>query len=132
MRYKKDHKPQAEPDMTPMLDIVFILLIFFIVTTSFVKEESFNVSLPDKNKANTQMSQESMHIKINKNGQINFNGKIVDIERLASRIENFIANQKASAVIVTPSADTNYQQVISVLDKIKPFNTLSIIIGRSH
>ncbi len=63
----REDPENSEVDMTPMLDIVFILLIFFIVTTSFVKEEGLMVSRPKMNQ-NSNESKPAMVIEINDSG----------------------------------------------------------------
>ena len=63
---------KAEADMTPMLDIVFILLIFFIVTTSFVKEKGFLINKPDAGKSNLSNTP-ILLIRINENSDCNEN-----------------------------------------------------------
>lgn len=128
-RRTKTEVSNAEADMTPMLDIVFILLIFFIVTTSFVKEEGLMVSRPKMNKAPNE-AKPAMVIKISDNGLISFNGKSVDLERVPARIENFIAKNETSTAIVIPSYDTRHEDVVSVLDKVKEFDHLTISIGK--
>lgn len=120
---------EAEVDMTPMLDIVFILLIFFIVTTSFVKEEGIMVNRPKMNKSQNP-SAPAMLIKITDSGIVTFNGKAVDVERIPARIENFIATNDSNSVIVIPSYDTRHKDVVGVLDKIKEFDGLTISIGK--
>ena len=87
----------AEVDMTPMLDIVFILLIFFIVTTSFVKELGLEITKPDAKKSNAE-NKPSMVISISEDGLIRFNNSIVDIERVPSRIEHFLASNDVKSV----------------------------------
>jgi biopolymer transport protein ExbD len=119
---------EAHVDMTPMLDIIFIMLIFFIVTTSFVKENGFLVKKSEDNSsANNKSSNIGIHI--DSNNIIYFNNKPVDIERLPARIEYFIANNPAEMIIFRPHEDTHYQKVVDVLDQIKPFKRLTISIG---
>ena len=131
MRRRKQKKlieKDAEVDMTPMLDIVFILLIFFIVTTSFVKELGFLVERSQNNKQSTTPSK-SIMIHLDSNNTIYFNGKPVDIERLPARIEHFIANHPTDSILFRPHEDTNYQHVVKVLDQLKPFKRLTINMG---
>lgn len=119
----------AEPDMTPMLDIVFILLIFFIVTTSFVKEAGILVGRPAMNSSQNE-SPPAMVFKINDVGMVTFNGQAVDIERVPARIENFMATNESTTAIVIPTETTRYEDVVNVLDKIKAFEQLTISIGK--
>jgi len=127
-RKKLQNTQQADADMTPMLDIVFILLIFFIVTTSFVREKGFEVNKP---KPNTPPSESSpiIFIKTTANNIIYLNGRIVDIDNLESGIENFIANNETNNVVVIPNKNTQYDQVVKILDIIKEVGNLTISIG---
>lgn len=120
---------ESDVDMTPMLDIVFILLIFFIVTTSFVKEEGLMISKPEKNNQPSNPSP-TIVVKISDQGLINFNGKMVDIERLPARIENFLAKNETSTAVVIPGDSTQYEHVVKVIDQIKTFSQLTIAIGK--
>ncbi len=128
-RKTRSEQNAAEADMTPMLDIVFILLIFFIVTTSFVKEEGIMVSRPKMNKSSNP-SAPAMVIKINESGLVTFNGNPVDIERVPARIENFIAKNESSSAVVIPNYDTSHADVVAVLDKVREFEHLTISIGK--
>ena len=120
---------EGDVDMTPMLDIILILLIFFIVTTSFVREEGLFVNKPKAN--NTPSSNKPVVVvKISENGQVSFNGKLVDIEKLPARIENFIATSSTNSAIVIADHDTNHKHVVGVIDKIKAFEDITVSIGK--
>ncbi len=128
-RKRSREEKKLEPDMTPMLDIVFILLIFFIVTTSFVKEEGLLVNRPKLNKAPSGNTP-AMLIQINDTGLVSFNGKHVDIERLPARIENFIAKHNSKSAVVIPNYDTSHNDVVRVIDQIKTFEQITVSIGK--
>jgi biopolymer transport protein ExbD len=98
---------EAAIDMTPMLDIVFIMLIFFIVTTSFVKEKGLEVSRPkDSNTPPPPTNVKSLAIRIDADGSIVLNGRVVDIRRIEANIQSFLAenNQDSAAVQAHPKA----------------------------
>ncbi|WP_286232612.1 ExbD/TolR family protein [Thalassotalea sediminis] len=118
----------ASVDMTPMLDIIFILLIFFIVTTSFAKSQGFLINKSENNKASSAPSDNIM-IHIDENNILYFNTKPVDIERLTARVENFVANHATENIIFLPHKETNYQRVVTVLDELQQFKRLKISIG---
>ena len=128
-RKARSEVENSEVDMTPMLDIVFILLIFFIVTTSFVKEEGIMVNRPKINKPQSQ-STPAMVLRISDSGMVIFNGKPVDIERVPARIENFIAKNDSSSAIVIPNYNTRHEDVVAVIDKVREFEHLTISIGK--
>jgi biopolymer transport protein ExbD len=130
MRRNKHYDDQkAEADMTPMLDIVFILLIFVIVTTSFVKEKGFLVNRPDGGKANND-NNPVLLIRINDRGIVSLNNRITDIERLPANIENFLATNLVSTAVVIPHYDTNYEKVVNVIDQINLVGGLTVSIGK--
>jgi biopolymer transport protein ExbD len=124
----KIQEQEADVDMTPMLDIVFILLIFFIVTTSFIKEEGFVVNKPKASSSN-QNNTQNIVIHVNENDTIFFNNSPVDLTRIPARVENFLATQSTENVVLSPHKKTNYNTVVKILDQLKPFSQLSISIG---
>ena len=68
-KYKRK-KDESEINITPLLDIVFIMLIFFIVTTSFVKEISLDVNRPTKSPVKEQKRSEVISVRISAEGQV--------------------------------------------------------------
>jgi len=123
------NKEEGDVDMTPMLDIVFILLIFFIVTTSFVREEGLLVNKPKANKSPSN-SNPVIIVRLSDSGQVSFNNKPVDLERLSARIENFLSKYDTNNVVVIPSYDTPHEKVVKVIDQIKVFDHLIVSIGK--
>lgn len=82
----------AAVDMTPMLDIVFIMLIFFIVTTSFVKEAGIEVNKPKAAQAQ-KTKNANIFIAIRENGEIWMDKRQVDVERVSANLESLMAEQ---------------------------------------
>ena len=130
-RRKHLHEQQeADVDMTPMLDIVFILLIFFIVTTSFIKEEGLLINRPKAKNNPSQVNTPTVVVQIAETGQLKFNGKLVDIERLSARIESFLSENQTNSAVVIADSDATHEMVVKVIDEIKPFGQLTISIGK--
>lgn len=121
---------EAEVDMTPMLDIVFILLIFFIVTTSFIKEEGILVNKPKAKNNPSQVNTPTVVVQIAETGQIKFNGRLVDIERLSARIESFLSENQTNNAVVIAHHDATHNMVVKVIDSIRSFEQLTISIGK--
>jgi biopolymer transport protein ExbD len=109
---------EAVIDMTPMLDIVFIMLIFFIVTTSFVKEAGIEVNKP---KAANQSKQKSANIfvAVRENGEVWLDKRPVDIELIAAKIAQLMAEQTTDVVIIQADKDAKHGIVVKVMDAIK-------------
>ncbi len=109
---------EAQVDMTPMLDIVFIMLIFFIVTTSFVKEKGLEVNRPKENQSNNTPSQ-SLSIRIDENGVINMNGREVDIRRVVANIQTYLAENNTDSAAIQAHEDTEHGVVVEVMNQAK-------------
>ena len=86
-KYKRK-KDESEINITPLLDIVFIMLIFFIVTTSFVKEISLDVNRPTKSPVKEQKRSEVISVRISAEGQIFVQERLVDIAAVRVNIES--------------------------------------------
>ena len=121
---------EADVDMTPMLDIVFILLIFFIVTTSFVKEEGLLINRPKAKNNPNENNTPTVVVQIGETGLVKFNGRLVDIERLSARIESFLSENQTNSAVVIANDDVAHDKVVKVIDSISSFNQLTISIGK--
>ncbi len=108
----------AAIDMTPMLDIVFIMLIFFIVTTSFVKEAGIDVNKPDASQA-TKKPSANIFIAIRANGEVWMDKRMVDVERVGANIERLLAEQPTDMVVIQADKDARHGVVVQVMDQIK-------------
>ena len=108
----------AAIDMTPMLDIVFIMLIFFIVTTSFVKEAGIQVNKPEANQANKEPSA-NIFIAIRDTGEVWMDKRQVDVERVAANLERMLAEQPTDLVVIQADKEAEHGRVVEVMDQVK-------------
>ncbi|MDG1733101.1 MAG: biopolymer transporter ExbD [Thalassotalea sp.] len=117
-RKNKREDEEAAIDMTPMLDIVFIMLIFFIVTTSFVKEAGIDVQKPKAANASKKPSA-NIFIAIRENGEIWMDKRAVDVERVSANLEKLLAEQPTDIVIIQADKGAKHGVVVKVMDAIK-------------
>ncbi len=102
-------------NMTPLIDMVFILLIFFLVTTSFVREAGVEVNRPAAKTASTQ-EKTNLIIAVTSGGAIFMDGDQIDIRSLRARIQRFLADLPKGSVVVVADRDTPTGTTIKVLD----------------
>ena len=117
-RKRTREEEEAAIDMTPMLDIVFIMLIFFIVTTSFVKEAGIDVQKPQAANASKKPSA-NIFIAIRENGEIWMDKRVVDVERVSANIEKLLAEQPTDIVVIQADKGARHGVVVKVMDAIK-------------
>ncbi len=108
----------AQIDMTPMLDIVFIMLIFFIVTTTFSNEKGLSANRPPDNPPTNQPSK-ALSIRIDADGQIQMAGRIVDIRRVVANTQTFLAENNTTTAAIQAHEDTEHGIVVEVMDQVK-------------
>ncbi len=106
----------AEINMTPLIDMVFILLIFFIVTTSFVKETGVDVNRPS---AKTAVKKElaNIMVAIKPNGEIWIDKRSVDIRAVRANIERLHAENPEGSVIILADKEAKSGLLIQVMDQ---------------
>lgn len=131
MRRKHHIDDEAEINITPMLDIVFIMLIFFIVTTSFVKEQGLEVSRPSSAPPREVQKQDKSPIivRIDAGGLISVKGRILGRGAVQANLEREQAEKPGAPLIVAahPAADT--QALITILDAAKAVGIESVSVA---
>ncbi len=118
---------EAQVDMTPMLDIVFILLIFFIVTTSFVKEAGIEVKRPEAAQSTAQPAA-NIFIAVTDSGLIFMENREVDIQRVRANVERMLAESPEAQVMIQADQDAKHGLVVKVMDQVKAagIDTISV------
>ena len=119
MRRKKGrNKPESEVNLTPMLDVVFIMLIFFIVTASFVKEAGIEISRPGASTA-TRNEKGNILIAITDTNQVWMDRRQVDPRALRANIERMRAENPNGAVIIQADIKSENGLLVKVMDAAK-------------
>jgi len=117
MRSKKPQAAEDEAaiDLTPMLDVVFIMLIFFIVTASFIKEAGVEVNRPE---ASTSNPKENVNIliAITGNDEVWMDGRRIDIRAVRANVERLHAENPKGAVVIQADNTSTTETVVAVLD----------------
>ena len=124
---KRDDK-QVDINMSPMVDMTFLLLIFFLVTTTFVKESGVDVNRPV---ASTTESKENTNIVIGvtKDGMIYIENQIIDIRSVRSRMERFKSEIPDGNVVITADRDSLFGVAIEVLDQVRMAGIKNVVVA---
>jgi biopolymer transport protein ExbD len=109
---------EAELDMTPMLDVVFIMLIFFIVTTSFVKESGVSVSSPQAQTA-SQQENVNIFIAITAGGEVWVDRRPVDPRSVRAIVARLHADSPEGSVIIQADEDAATGMLVEVMDQVR-------------
>ncbi len=120
---------ESEIDLTPMLDVVFIMLIFFIVTATFVKEIGLDVNSPDKNQNIKDADKQSIVVQITSRDRIQIRGRDVDVRAVRANIERLHAENPEAPVVVQPHPDSSTDTMIQVMDSARQAGVYNVSIA---
>ena len=127
-RHTETDSAESDIDITPMLDIVFIMLIFFIVTTSFVKESGVTVSRPSAQTAEEKKGNNIL-VAIKPNGEIWIDRRAIDVRAVRANIERLKAQNPEGAVIIQADEYSNTGVLVKVMDQVRLAGITNISIS---
>ena len=119
---------EAAIDMTPMLDVVFIMLIFFIVTASFVKEAGIDVNRPDAATA-VKKDRANILIAISDKGEIWINKRRIDERAVQANIERLYAENPQGSVVIQADKKATTEVLIKVMDASRSAGVFDVSIA---
>ncbi len=119
-------------NLTPMLDVVFIMLIFFIVTATFVKEVGLDVNQPDDDKPKTvDPDKKSIVVRITSRDRIVIAQRDVDWRSVRANIERLHAENPEAPVIIQPHKDSTTEAMIHVMDSARQAGVYNVSLAAS-
>ena len=118
MKFRRRRDEELGINLTPLIDVVFLLLIFFMVSTSFTRATQLAVNLPEAEGVSAGGSGESMELVIQANGKVKLNGTVVSSDHAALReaMEVELANTGLQALTIAADGDAPHRLVVSALD----------------
>jgi biopolymer transport protein ExbD len=122
---------EAEINMTPMLDVVFIMLIFFIVTASFVKESGIDVNRPDASTA-TVKERGNILVAITANDQIWIDRRQVDVRAVRANIERLYAENPQGSVVIQADKNSKNGLLVQVMDASRQAGVFNVSIAANE
>jgi len=113
---KEKDQGGAEIDLTPMLDVVFIMLIFFIVVASFIKEAGIEVNRPDNQEQQDPTDSVSILVEVASDGQVWMENRRVDVRAVRANIQRMLAEDPQAPVTVKVEKGAKAGIVVDVAD----------------
>ena len=117
-----------EPNITPMLDVVFILLIFFIVTANFIKEPGLEINRPDSETAEVTENA-AILIAIGSAGEIYMDGRRIDVRQVKANVIRMIAENPQGTVVIQADEKSTADTIIDVMDEVREAREIHICIA---
>jgi biopolymer transport protein ExbD len=123
---------ENEINLTPMLDVVFIMLIFFIVTASFIKEAGLDVNRPDAPMTESKPEDSNILVMINANDEIWIERRLIDPRALRANIERMHAENPEGSVVIQANNKSTNKMLVTVMDSARQAGVYNISIADSR
>lgn len=118
MDFKGRSRIHAHLDIAPLIDIVFLLLVFFMLTSTFLVPEAIELELPESSSA-IKTEPTPITVSLEKTGQLSLNGDLIGLEKLQAAIAPLLEQNPDSAITLRSDARTEVKQLLKVMDEIR-------------
>ncbi len=119
MKFRRGNRFEASVELTPLIDVVFLLLIFFMVSTTFVRETQLKIDLPEAQGEASERDPNVVEIAIDRSGGYAINGQSVANEQLQTlmrALEATTDGDSSKSLIITADANASHQSVVRAMD----------------
>lgn len=118
MEFKGRARIHSHLDIAPLIDIVFLLLVFFMLTSTFLVPEAINLELPESSTA-TVTNTTAITVALNQGGELALNGETIELDHLQVAIKALLRQDADASITLKSDAHTEVQQLIKVMDEIR-------------
>ncbi len=129
MNFRTADKDDSDINLTPLIDVVFLLLIFFMVSTTFERESEINITLPQASEEVTEAKPDAINISVDSKGDVYVNDMALvnsKIDTIKQALFDKLGLRNDAPVIITADSHTNYQNVIKVMDAARQLGLVRI------
>lgn len=112
-----EESPQV--DLTPLIDVVFILLIFFILSANFQKESSVEVDRPSASSSTVKEASKTLTVSVDRNHQIWFKGSVVNLTQLQFQMKSVVSKKEKINTIINADKSVDTGTLVQIIDAIR-------------
>nr|WP_299239680.1 biopolymer transporter ExbD [uncultured Halomonas sp.] len=128
-RLQMDTNDASEVNLTPMLDVVFIMLIFFIVTTSFIKESGVEIQRPQSSAATPRPDAQVM-VALTAEGAVWVDGQPVDAHRVGAEVAALVSEQ--GGVVIQADRESTTGLLVEVMDRLREAGVEDVAVAATR
>jgi biopolymer transport protein ExbD len=131
MKFRKEKKARGTVvlEVTPLVDIVFLLLIFFLLTATYVKNPSLDISLPNASINQAANHKKELSIAIKADGDIRYENEKVSLERLEGILRAQYSENKDAIIVIQADKKSQHGSVVTVMDLSKKIGFAKLAIA---
>ena len=132
MNFRSHRREEVNVNLTPLIDVVFLLLIFFMVSTTFTKASQLSIDLPEATGEPSETPKDQIEILVDESGQYRVNGQaLVDthVRTLQAAIYKISAGDTTRPMVISADAQASHQSVIRAMDAAGQMGFVHLSIG---
>ncbi|MFW6309396.1 MAG: ExbD/TolR family protein [bacterium] len=127
--FKPSHKKKTSINIIPMIDVIFFLLVFFMLFTSFrTNPYGMEMNLPEA-VTSTEESKENTVINISEDGDFYLNDEEMSVSEIAATTRNLFDKEESEAVIINADRDSRYNSIIQLMDSLREVGIYDIFLA---
>ena len=119
MKFARHTRNEVEVNLTPLIDVVFLLLIFFMVSTTFTKDTQLSIDLPEASTTPGTLAERTLEISISRSGEFAINEVALinnQLKTLINALQKVSAGDNTLPLIITADSETPHQSVVTAMD----------------
>jgi biopolymer transport protein ExbD len=122
---------RADPriELSPLIDVVFQLLIFFVVTTTFLSDTGIPLELPDAETGQQERIEQALAVRIAADGAIHFQGDVVSLADLETQMRDALERTPDQALTIYGDGRVDYETIVQVMDVARRTNVPGIVLA---
>ena len=124
--YQREEKELISINITPLIDIVFLLLVFFMLATSFIQKSTIEVNLSSGKTVEIENQKNTVVLILNKKGQVYLNKKLINISNIRNEITNIIEKNPKHKILIKSHKKIAVQKVIRLIEEVRLAGTDNI------
>jgi biopolymer transport protein ExbD len=128
MQFKTRQRRKVLINITSLIDVLFLLLIFLMVSSTFLEQPGIKLELPEAKSA-VLLEQKDYILSVDKAGEMFLNKEAVTFDNLEEKVKEALPKMKDSALILKADQDVTHGQVVKVMDIVKRCGVKKLIIG---
>ncbi|HBF43171.1 MAG TPA: hypothetical protein DDW42_05975 [Desulfobacteraceae bacterium] len=129
MQFKKIKEQEPKLGIAPLIDVVFLLLIFFMLTSHFDVGSGIAIKLPKVAQKAYERERQKIVLLIDRSGHIYLKSQVVDLKKLGKKLQSFVEKDGLNYLLLEADKDTKHGRVVQVMDVAKKAGISSIIIA---
>jgi biopolymer transport protein ExbD len=129
MGFRRKRREDVRPDLTPMIDVVFLLLIFFMISTTFVETSGLSIKLPDADARPIDREPKELRVQVNRQGDIFIKEKRYTLDQFEQHIEQFRDRAEEMTFILLADESSRHGQVVTIMDMARARGFLKLAIA---